>query len=80
MIIPTDTPPERSMYVIGASVVGILKKEKAKTIDPDILYKKFIKNNPHVKITYNYFLYALDWLFILGLVELTPQAMIKRCF
>jgi len=80
MIISTETPPERSMYVLGASIIDILNRERALVMDPDKIYKRFTSSNPHTKISYNYFLYALDWLYLLGLVELTPQAMIKKCF
>jgi hypothetical protein len=79
MILPQDIPPNKSLYYLGYEILQLLKAEQALTVDPKVLYDKFLITG-NSNISFNYFLYALDWLFILNLVELTDNIRIKKCF
>lgn len=80
MILPQDISPEKSMYVMGSRILEILNKEPHKTVDPKLVYDKYNQLHSDIKITYNYFLYALDWLFLLNALELTENIRIKKCY
>lgn len=80
MILPQDTIPEKSIYVMGSRIIQILNKEPHNIIDPKIIYDKYTLIHPEIKISYNYFLYALDWLYILNAVDLTENLGIKKCY
>ena len=80
MITPKDIKPERSLYAIGAVVIKILKKSDTDSFRVDELYKVFTLEYRE-KVTFNYFSYAIDWLFLLGLVEEGDKNFgIKKCF
>ena len=80
MIIPRGIQPDRSLYAIGATVIVVLKNQTKLEYDVDEIYFDFQKIHS-VKVTINYFLYALDWLYLLELVDYgrTPNK-IKKCF
>ncbi|MGB8193822.1 MAG: ABC-three component system middle component 6 [Chitinophagaceae bacterium] len=79
MILPQDIAPEKSLYVMGARIIDILRKEPHDTVDPKKVYDVY--NTLHLEnITYNYFLYAFDWLYILNIIELTENNRLKKCF
>jgi hypothetical protein len=80
MILPQDIAPEKSMYVMGSRILQILNKEPHKVVDPKLVYDKYTLLHSDTKITYNYFLYALDWLYLLNAVELTENIKIKKCY
>lgn len=79
MILPSDIKPEKCLYAIGSSVVDVLKRDSFGIINSELLYVKFSDIYPE-SVSYSYFLYALDWLYLLGLVEVTEKLEIKRCF
>lgn len=80
MITPRNIYPEKSLYAIGAAVVFVLKKNKTQEADPELIYKDFSSTYP-IKISYSYFTYSLDWLFLLGLIDLSEdKTKIKKCF
>ncbi len=80
MITPKDILPEKSLYAIGATVISIINKAKTSEIDPEKIYQEFLSSHP-IDISYNYFLYSLDWLFLIGFIELNSnKRKIKKCF
>ena len=80
MILPQDISPEKSIFVMGSRILQILNNEPHKVIDPKIVYDKYSLCYPGIKITYNYFLYALDWLYILDVVDITENSRIRKCY
>lgn len=80
MILPQDISPEKSIYVLGSRILEILNRMPHKVVDPKTVYDKYINTHHEIKITYNYFLYALDWLFLLDVVELTENVKIRKCY
>lgn len=80
MILPQDILPEKSLYVIGGRIIQILDSEARRTSDPKNLYDRYVKKHPEIELSYNYFLYALDWLFLLNLIKLTDDVKIEKCY
>ncbi len=80
MILPQDISPEKSLYVMGSRILQILNNEPHKAVDPKLVFDKYMLVHSDTRITYNYFLYALDWLFILNAVELTENIKLKKCY
>jgi len=77
MILPRELNPEKSLYVIGARVLGIIDDYHYGAIDVYVLYEFFKKKYPK-KISFNYFLYALDWLFIINSITLNGNK-VQKC-
>ena len=80
MILPQDIAPEKSMYVMGSRILQILNNEPHAVVDPKMIFDKYCIVHSETKITYNYFLYAIDWLFILNAIEITGNLGIKKCY
>jgi hypothetical protein len=80
MILPQDISPEKSMYVMGSRILHILNNEPHKVVDPKIIFDKYVLIHFETDLTYNYFLYALDWLYLLEAIELTENLKIKKCY
>lgn len=78
MILPTYINPNKSLYVVGSRVIDILKGRKL--IDAQELHILYSNKYKSDSLNYNYFLYALDWLYILGLITINKNSKIKRCF
>ena len=68
MIISSEIKPELNIYVIGSRIIQILSKSQFGCFDFDILYNKYEKKFSN-EISLNYFLYSLDYLYLLGLIE-----------
>jgi hypothetical protein len=77
MIINNLSSPYKSLYVIGASILLLLRSNKSDVVDPLELYESFKEENP--KISLSYFIYGLDWLYMASLVELTESGDITLC-
>jgi len=77
MILPKEIKPEKSLYVIGARILKILEEYHLGVIDVYLLYELFKSENKN--ISFNYFMYALDWLFIIDSIKL-KDTKIQKCF
>jgi hypothetical protein len=80
MILYNEINPDRSLYAIGSEVIALLRNESADTVDVFVLYDKY--RQKHKKnISVNYFIYALDWLYLINLIEFDEtKNKLKRCF
>ncbi|MGG7468315.1 ABC-three component system middle component 6 [Chryseobacterium arthrosphaerae] len=78
MILSTHINPNKSLYVVGSRVIDILKGRKL--IDAQELHILYSNKYKSDNLNYNYFLYALDWLYILELIKINKNSKIKRCF
>jgi len=78
MILPRELKPEKSLYVIGARILKILDSHPIGNIDVHLLYELFLKEYKG-KTSFNYFLYGLDWLYILDSVKIKNNK-IQKCF
>ncbi len=80
MIAPRDIRPERSLYAVGGSLLSHMGQRKTSTISIDRLYEEFASGYEE-EISYSYYIYALDWLYLLGLIDLAEGNLkIKKCF
>ncbi len=79
MLLPQDISPEKSLYVMGGQIIQVFKTYKRSIIEPKILYDKYL-DMFYSDVSYSYFLYALDWLFLLGYIDVYKSTKIKRCF
>ncbi len=76
MIIPKGTRPEFSLYYIGAKVLDRMRK-----IDSERDAFELFENIKQVDANYslNQHLMALNWLYLLGTVSLTPEGRLRLC-
>jgi len=77
MIINDVSEPQKSLYVIGAAILDVLRDSYKKPIDPIRLFDLFHSRNNKVSISYFYF--GLDWLYLLNAIELDSFGNIKLC-
>ncbi|WP_394799693.1 ABC-three component system middle component 6 [Flavobacterium amniphilum] len=80
MLLPQDVAPEKSLYVIGGRIIETFNSINRTVIDIKILYSSFVTKFRQEDLSFSYFLYALDWLFMIGFVEIYNNTKIKRCF
>ncbi len=71
--------PKLSLYNIGAIILDILANTPSAIVDSLELFKK-AKNDIGDDISLSSFLLAIDWLFLLGLVESDKNGDITKCF
>lgn len=67
MIINIERNPELSLYYLGAKIINILKKSKSTNIE-ELLQET--KKAVNVEMHVDFFYYALDWLYLLEVVEI----------
>lgn len=80
MLLPQDVAPEKSLYVIGGRIIETFNAINRTVIDTKTLYSSYIVKFRQEDLSFSYFLYALDWLYIIGFVEIYNNTKIKRCF
>lgn len=80
MLLPQDIAPEKSLYVIGGRIIHIFNAINRRTIDIKSLYNIYATEFSKDELSFSYFLYALDWLFIVGFIDLYNNTKVKRCF
>jgi hypothetical protein len=76
MIINQDIKPETQAYYLGSKVLAALQDAPTGQISPSEL---FIKVNQSEKVSYHAFSMAMNWLFLLGLLDHKEGEIIK-CF
>lgn len=76
MIIPHGIRPEFSLYYIGAAVLDNISK-----FDSGCDAFELFENLKQINMNYslNQHLMALNWLYLLGAVHLTPECRIQLC-
>jgi len=77
MIVSKDTNPEKDLYYLGARILEIL----ADLDTSDLGYSDiFLRLKSNVQISNNLYALSMDWLFLLGAVEITREGNIRKCF
>lgn len=77
MIISKDTNPEKDLYYLGAQIIDILISTDTMEFDyVELFHSLRLK----MKITSNLYVLSLDWLFLLGAIELSNEGNIRKCF
>ncbi|ELF6203548.1 hypothetical protein RNI54_000294 [Pseudomonas putida] len=77
MIIQNTSSPLKSLYIIGGRILMVLKSSEFGAMSPLALFEKYKER--FERVSFAYILYALDWLYITGCVELTKQGDISLC-
>ena len=67
MIVNLEREPLYSLYFLGGIIIDILKKSSNTSLDS--LYVKF-KKEINKSIHVDFFYYALDWLYILSIIDI----------
>jgi hypothetical protein len=79
MILPIDIKPEYSLYFIGGKLIETMKKHQSiDKFDLLDLYHQFTQSNNDC--SFNQFLLAIDWLYLLDLVKLNDKGDLQKCF
>ena len=68
MIVDSEKHPERNIYFIGAKQLELLRSRKNSEHDINDLFSTYNKKN-RIKISFDYYLLGLDWLYLLGLID-----------
>lgn len=76
MLIDSDIKPDRQLYALGATLLGILKHEIGHSVNIYDLHEAF---RERTSMGAESFFLALDWLFLLGVVEM-DEGGLRKCF
>lgn len=77
MIVSKDTNPEKDLYYLGARILEVLASTDIKEVDYVDLLRSL---RSKMQITNNLYALSLDWLFLLGAIELSNEGNIRKCF
>lgn len=78
MLVSRDYNPCNHIYYLGGIIIKKLKKyNKGSSIDFFELHRAVCKIRI---ISVQQYIFALDWLYMLKLVEIDSQGNIKKCF
>lgn len=78
MILPEETKPDLSLYFIGAQVLAIMKRLPNKSTNLLVIYEELSKSGKN-NVPLLYFLYSLDWLFLLNIITLDHNNNLILC-
>lgn len=78
MILPVDIKPEYSLYFIGGELLKTMKRQGTSEFDLLHLYENFNIDNPDC--SFNQYILALDWLYLLDLIKLNEKGHLHKCF
>lgn len=76
MILDQDIKPEKQAYYLGSVVLHALKEVNEEQIQ---LLDLFEQVNRLEKISYHAFSMAMNWLYLIGAVDLT-EGRLRKCF
>jgi hypothetical protein len=79
MIIDKEVKPNKNLYYLGSQILKILRAHQFGIIPIDELYAEILKKRKSY-ISFDYLMLALDWLFILELVDTNEDGEIRKCF
>lgn len=79
MIIDRDLVPEKNIYYLGGKVLEVLRDHQYDVVSPIEIFHQLERLIP-TKVSFDYFLLALDWLFILSKIEVDKKGDIVKCF
>lgn len=77
MLLPKNINPSYSIYYYGSIVLEALINSKADSADFLQLYQDV---NSTKRISLQSFILTLDWLFLLGSINMGKGGKIKKCF
>lgn len=77
MIASKHTRPENDIYFLGAKTIQYLDEFQSNEVE---FFKLYELISVKEKMSVGLFTLILDWLFMLGVVEITKNGMLKKCF
>lgn len=77
MIISKDTNPEKDLYYLGAKII----EELASTDSDEVDYIELLhKIKSKIQLSNNLYALSLDWLYLIGAIDLSNKGNIRKCF
>jgi hypothetical protein len=76
MLVSDDVSPDTSLYYLGGQVIQLID-EKDKQLNFFQLYDRMKEK---YGISIKLLILTLDWLYLLGLVELSEKGNFRKCF
>lgn len=76
MIVSNNINPKLDLYYVGALALKHMDNSY-ESFDTIELYEKIKENESEIK--FRLFFLSLDWLFVLGAIELVDNGFIKKC-
>ena len=77
MILSNLQTPQKSLYLIGANILTLMNEHQFDAIAPLHLFTKY--NSTFQDVSFAYFCLGLDWLHLLGTVELNETGDLSQC-
>ncbi|WP_305374055.1 ABC-three component system middle component 6 [Photobacterium leiognathi] len=77
MLLNNFSTPKQSLIIIGSNIITIFNDEKLEYVEIKKLYNSY--NNLFGFLSYSYFMLGLDFLFIVGYIELNENGVIELC-
>jgi hypothetical protein len=77
MIISKDTNPGKDLYYLGAIILDSLQAIDSDTVEYITLLQE-LRNK--INISNNLFALSLDWLYLMGVIDLSDEGNINKCF
>ncbi|EEW1629492.1 ABC-three component system middle component 6 [Escherichia coli] len=78
MIISDITKPSQTLYYLGAQLLECMSSNAYSHVDIIELYNEFISKNN--KPSFTQYIYTLNWLYLLGLVDANENGDLILCF
>lgn len=75
-MILNKSQPDKSLYVLGAKIITFLKSYD----DAFQVTELFEVMKKQLEISFSRFVLAIDWLFIIDVIEPTNDGRLKKCF
>ena len=77
MIISSSQSPQKSLLIIGANILTILRAYPFESVNPLIIMSKY--NEQYSAISFSYLMFGLDWLFLIDTIKLTESGDVQLC-
>ncbi|HIB8308611.1 TPA: ABC-three component system middle component 6 [Serratia marcescens] len=69
--------PDKSLYIIGSKIINVFHDGIHKSMSAVRLHDNY--ERLYEKVSYPYFIYALDWLFIIDAIRLNGNGDLELC-
>jgi len=76
MIVSRDTNPERDFYYLGSRVISVLNE--GNTTDFHEVRNQLLAED--VNLPLSLYILTLDWLYMIGLIKLSENGGLQKCF
>ena len=81
MLIDPDGNPNRSIYLIGARILDYMNSSRFQTFDIHRTFREINDNSSdeNQRFSFEHFLLALDWLYLINKVSTDGKGDFRRC-